>query len=60
MAMIVTNLSASVGGLTWMLMDWRLERKWSAVGFCSGAISGRSGFIHFTPARDPTYASNVI
>ena len=27
-------------GLTWMLLDYRLERKWSAVGFCSGAISG--------------------
>lgn len=39
-AIIVTNLAASVGGLTWMLLDWRLERKWSAVGFCSGAISG--------------------
>lgn len=26
-AIVVTNLSASVGGLTWMLLDWRLERK---------------------------------
>jgi len=39
-ACIVTNLAASVGGLTWMFWDWRLERKWSAVGFCSGAIAG--------------------
>jgi len=39
-ACIVTNLAASVGGLTWMLWDYRLERKWSIVGFCSGAISG--------------------
>lgn len=23
-----------------LLQDWRLERKWSAVGFCSGAIAG--------------------
>lgn len=50
-ACIVTNLAASVGGLTWMLWDWRLERKFSAVGFCSGAISGLvaitpgSGFV---------------
>ncbi|KIJ63867.1 hypothetical protein HYDPIDRAFT_168291 [Hydnomerulius pinastri MD-312] len=50
-ACIVTNLAASVGGLTWMLWDWRLERKWSVVGFCSGAISGLvaitpgSGFV---------------
>lgn len=39
-ACIVTNLAASVGGLTWMFWDYRLERKWSVVGFCSGAISG--------------------
>ncbi|PPQ65690.1 hypothetical protein CVT24_012108 [Panaeolus cyanescens] len=39
-ACIVTNLSASVGGLTWMFWDYRIERKWSAVGFCSGAIAG--------------------
>jgi Amt family ammonium transporter len=50
-ACIVTNLAASVAGLTWMFWDWRLERKWSAVGFCSGAIAGLvaitpgSGFV---------------
>ena len=56
---MVTNLAASMGGMTWvrrfrivrltaqMLLDWRLERKWSAVGFCSGAIAGLVGI---TPA----------
>ncbi|KAF8884088.1 ammonium transporter [Gymnopilus junonius] len=50
-ACIVTNLAASVGGLTWMLWDYRIERKWSAVGFCSGAVAGLvaitpgSGFV---------------
>ena len=46
-ACIVTNLAASVGGLTWMLWDYRIERKWSAVGFCSGAVSG---LVAITPA----------
>ena len=46
-ACIVTNLAASVGGLTWMLWDYRLERKWSAVGFCAGAIAG---LVAITPA----------
>jgi len=46
-ACIVTNLAASVGGITWMLWDYRLERKWSAVGFCSGAVSG---LVAITPA----------
>ncbi|KAG9225593.1 hypothetical protein CCMSSC00406_0003096 [Pleurotus cornucopiae] len=51
MACVVTNLAASVSGLTWMLWDYRIERKWSTVGFCSGAIAGLvaitpgSGFV---------------
>jgi Amt family ammonium transporter len=46
-ACIVTNLAASVGGLTWMLWDYRLERKWSVIGFCSGAVVG---LVAITPA----------
>jgi len=46
-ACIITNLAASVSGLTWMAWDWRIERKWSAVGFCSGAIAG---LVAITPA----------
>nr|AGO45860.1 ammonium transporter 1 [Geosiphon pyriformis] len=46
-AIIVTNLSASIGGITWMLWDYRLEGKFSALGFCSGAISG---LVAITPA----------
>jgi Amt family ammonium transporter len=51
MASCVTNLAAAVGGLTWMLLDYRLERKLSVVGFCSGAVAGLvaitpgSGFV---------------
>ncbi|KAF9517950.1 hypothetical protein BS47DRAFT_1389403 [Hydnum rufescens UP504] len=47
MACVVTNLAASTAGLTWMFWDWRLEKKWSAVGFCSGAIVG---LVAITPA----------
>ncbi|PGH11087.1 hypothetical protein AJ80_07275 [Polytolypa hystricis UAMH7299] len=51
MAAVVTNLAAAVGGVTWCLLDYRLERKFSTVGFCSGVISGLvaitpgSGFV---------------
>ncbi|SPQ18649.1 f975adc2-1604-45a0-93af-ecd81ba6b228 [Thermothielavioides terrestris] len=51
MAAVVTNLAACVGGVTWCLLDYRLERKWSAVGFCSGVVAGLvaitpgSGFV---------------
>lgn len=40
MAAVVTNLSACVGGITWCVLDYRLERKWSTVGFCSGVVAG--------------------
>jgi Amt family ammonium transporter len=40
MAAVVTNLAASVGGITWCLMDYRLEGKFSTVGFCSGVVAG--------------------
>ncbi|GJN71130.1 ammonium transporter MEP2 [Purpureocillium lilacinum] len=47
MACYVTNLAASCGGITWVLLDYRLERKWSTIGFCSGAIAG---LVAITPA----------
>ncbi|KAJ2896815.1 hypothetical protein MKZ38_005226 [Zalerion maritima] len=43
---MVTNLSACVGGITWCVLDYRLERKWSAVGFCSGVVAG---LVSITP-----------
>lgn len=36
-----------LSALVWMLMDFRLERKWSVVGFCTGAIAG---LVAITPA----------
>jgi len=47
MAIFNTNFAGSVGGLTWMFLDWRLEKKWSVVGFCTGAICG---LVAITPA----------
>lgn len=47
MACIVTHIAACVGGFTWCLLDYRLEHKWSVVGFCSGAIAG---LVAITPA----------
>lgn len=46
-----TNLTATFAAMTWVLLDFRLARKWSMVGWCSGTISGlvaatpASGFI---------------
>ncbi|KAG5997684.1 hypothetical protein E4U54_002326 [Claviceps lovelessii] len=47
MACYVTNLAACCAGITWMVLDFRLEKKWSTIGFCSGAVSG---LVVITPA----------
>ncbi|PWN20133.1 ammonium transporter [Microstroma glucosiphilum] len=47
MAIATTNTAASTAAITWMLLDYRLERKWSVVGFCTGAIAG---LVAITPA----------
>ncbi|KIV78635.1 hypothetical protein PV11_06268 [Exophiala sideris] len=59
MAAVVTNLAASVGGLTWCLVDYRLERKWSTVGFCSGVIAG---LVAITPGSGfvPAWAAVIF
>lgn len=46
-AVINTNISGAMAGITWMLLDFRMGRKWSVVGFCSGVISG---LVAITPA----------
>ncbi|KAI9029247.1 ammonium transporter AmtB-like domain-containing protein [Hyaloraphidium curvatum] len=43
MAIIVTHLSAAVGGGTWALLDRLRKGKWSLVGYCSGAVAGLVG-----------------
>lgn len=39
-ALLNTQIAASVGGLAWAIMDYRIGSKWSIVGFCSGVVSG--------------------
>ncbi|KAB5551205.1 ammonium transporter [Coniochaeta sp. 2T2.1] len=58
MAAVVTNLAACVGGITWCVLDYRLERKWSTVGFCSGVVAG---LVAITPGSGyvPPWAAVV-
>lgn len=52
MAIWNSMLAAAFGGIVWCLLDYRLERKYTMVGFCSGTIAGlvaatpASGFIN--------------
>ncbi|KAA1468454.1 ammonium transporter [Dentipellis sp. KUC8613] len=52
-------LAAAMGGIVWCLLDYRYERKWSMVGFCSGTIAG---LVAATPSSGytPTWAAVII
>ncbi|RKO94026.1 ammonium transporter 1 [Blyttiomyces helicus] len=47
MAVLVTNLAGSAAGVGWMALDFAVTRKYSALGFCTGAIAG---LVAITPA----------
>jgi len=40
-ACVVTTLAASVGGIVWVLLDYRHERKFSPLAFCCGVVAGK-------------------
>ncbi|KAJ1991448.1 hypothetical protein H4R33_001335 [Dimargaris cristalligena] len=52
-AMIVTHIAAACGGLTWMLLQYRHEKKLSSFGFCCGAVAG---LVAITPGSGFTTA----
>jgi len=46
-ALVVTNLAAAAAGVSWMLVDWVMKGKPSAVGLSVGAVCG---LVAITPA----------
>ncbi|KAI0666319.1 ammonium transporter [Trametes maxima] len=59
MAIWNSMLAAAMSGIVWCLLDFRIERKWSMVGFCSGTIAG---LVAATPASGyiPQWAAFVM
>lgn len=62
MACVVSNLAASCGGITWLMMDYYLQDpkgKWGFVSWCSGAIAG---LVAITPAAGyvPPWSAVII
>jgi Amt family ammonium transporter len=43
MSAFVTSVSASAGALSWVILDLVTRRRFSALGFCQGALSGLVG-----------------
>lgn len=58
-SMMNTHLAAAFGAITWCLLDFRLENKWSMVGACSGCICG---LVAATPSSGviPLWASVIL
>jgi Amt family ammonium transporter len=46
-AFLVTNTSAAMGGLSWMFLEWHLNRKPTVLGLASGVVAG---LVSITPA----------
>jgi Amt family ammonium transporter len=46
-AIVVTNVAAAAGAVSWMLLDWKIKGKPSAVGISVGAVCG---LVAITPA----------
>lgn len=65
-AMIVTNTSAAIGMLTWILMDKLKTGKPTLLGALSGAVAGlaaitpASGYVNFTSALIIGFAAGII
>ena len=52
-------IAAAFGGVVWCFLDYRIERKLTMVGFCSGTIAG---LVAATPSSGniPLWASVVL
>jgi ammonium transporter, Amt family len=56
-AFMVTHIAAATAGLVWMLMEWIIIKKPTALGFASGAVAG---LVAITPASGFVTASSAL
>lgn len=65
-AVIATNLAAAAAAVSWMLLDWAIKGKPSAIGISVGAVCGMAavtaaaGYVNFTSAVIIGLAAGVI
>lgn len=46
-AILTTNVAACIGGLVWLVIEWKIVKKPTLIGVASGAVSG---LVAITPA----------
>jgi ammonium transporter, Amt family len=39
-AFLVTHIAAATAALTWVILDWTINKKPTTIGFCTGAVAG--------------------
>ena len=65
-AVIATNLAAAAAAVSWMILDWVIKGKPSAIGISVGAVCGMAavtaaaGYINFTDAVIVGLAAGII
>jgi len=66
LALVTTNLAAAAAAVSWMLLDWAIKGKPSAVGIAIGAVVGlvaitpAAGYVNVTSALIIGLAAGVI
>jgi Amt family ammonium transporter len=56
-AFLVTHLATCVSAITWMVIDWLLNKKPTTVGVCTGAVAG---LVAITPASGSVDIAGAI
>jgi Amt family ammonium transporter len=65
-AVVATNLAAAAAAVSWMILDWIIKGKPSAIGIAVGAVCGMAavtaaaGYINFTSAVIIGLAAGII
>jgi len=65
-AVVATNLAAAAAAVSWMILDWVIKGKPSAIGISVGAVCGMaavtaaSGYVNFTAAVIIGCAAGII
>jgi Amt family ammonium transporter len=65
-SLFVTHISASVAALTWAALEWKIDKRPTVVGICTGAIAGlatitgASGFVSVQSAIIIGFLASVI
>ena len=66
LALVTTNLAAAAAAVSWMILDWAIKGKPSAVGISVGAVVGlvaitpAAGYVNVTSALIIGFAAGII